>query len=127
MNKLRKKENSMRMAKRSFRIGELAKHLDVEKFVIRFWEKQFDIKTTRSIGGQRFYTQDDLNKFKQIKQLLYKDGFTISGAKKYLESTMHQDTFRIGTHTTSFDVNELEPHEELIKLKAHLVKLKQLL
>lgn len=117
----------MRMAKRSFRIGELAKHLDVEKFVIRFWEKQFNIKTTRSIGGQRFYTQDDLNKFKQIKQLLYKNGFTILGAKKYIENTEQEETLRIGTHTTSFDASELQPHEELVKLKNQLVKLKQLL
>ena len=126
-NELRKKENNMRMAKRSFRIGELAKHLDVEKFVIRFWEKQFNLKTTRSVGGQRFYTQDDLDKFKQIKQLLYQDGFTISGAKKYLDNVEQQKTLRIGTHTTSFDEIELQPHDELIKLKTQLMKLKQLL
>ncbi len=74
----------MKMQKRKFRIGELAKHLDVERFVIRFWEKEFNLKTTRSSGGQRFYSEKDLDTFKRIKELLYERGFTIAGAKKQL-------------------------------------------
>ncbi len=75
----------MKMQKRMFRIGDLAEKLLVEKFVIRFWEKEFKVKTTRSEGGQRCYSQEDLEQFQRIKQLLYQDGFTIAGAKKELE------------------------------------------
>lgn len=78
----------MKMQKRKFRIGELAEQLSVERFVIRFWEKEFDIKTTRSEGGQRFYSEEDFKKFQLIKELLYNQGFTISGAKKQIEVTM---------------------------------------
>ena len=44
----------MKMERRKFRIGELAHKVGVEQFVIRFWEKEFDIKSKRSNGGQRF-------------------------------------------------------------------------
>ena len=74
------------MNKRKFRIGELAKELKVKKFVIRFWEKEFGLQSDRSSGGQRFYTQEDFEKFFMIKELLYKKGFTISGAKKQIET-----------------------------------------
>lgn len=76
------------MAKRQFRIGDLAKELKVKKFVIRFWEKEFDLKSGRSQGGQRFYTNDDLTIFLTIKDLLYNQGFTIAGAKKQLPEVL---------------------------------------
>lgn len=76
------------MTKRQFRIGDLAKELKVKKFVIRFWEKEFNLKSGRSQGGQRFYTSDDLNIFLTIKDLLYNQGFTIAGAKKQLPEVL---------------------------------------
>jgi DNA-binding transcriptional MerR regulator len=75
----------MKISKQKFRIGELATKLEIERFVIRFWEKEFNIKGFRSEGGQRFYDDKDLRKFELIKDLLYGKGFTISGAKKYLK------------------------------------------
>ena len=75
----------MRMQKRQFRIGELAKHLNVKKFVIRFWEKEFALRATRSDGGQRFYNEDDIHSFCIIKSFLYEQGFTIAGARKHLQ------------------------------------------
>lgn len=75
----------MKMQKRKFRIGELAQKLELERFVVRFWEKEFSIKTKRSQGSQRFYDENDLKKFETIKRLLYEEGFTISGAKKKLK------------------------------------------
>jgi DNA-binding transcriptional MerR regulator len=66
------------------RIGELANLLKVEPFVIRFWEKEFELAAQRTAGGQRVYTAQQVNQFKKIKQLLYNEGFTIAGAKKML-------------------------------------------
>jgi DNA-binding transcriptional MerR regulator len=79
-------QQKVQMGKRQFRIGDLAEALKVKKFVIRFWEKEFDLRSDRSQGGQRFYTKEDLNLFMTIKDLLYVQGFTISGAKKQLEA-----------------------------------------
>lgn len=76
----------MQMQKRKFRIGDLAKKLDLDKFVIRFWEKEFTLNAERSNGGQRFYEEKDLETFCQIKFLLYEQKFTIAGAKEQLKN-----------------------------------------
>lgn len=78
------------MSRKQFRIGDLAQELKLKKFVIRFWEKEFDLKSDRSHGGQRFYTSEDLQTFLIIKDLLYRQGFTIAGAKKQLETLLSQ-------------------------------------
>ncbi len=74
----------MKMTKKQFRIGELAKRLQVKRFVIRFWEKEFELSASRSSGKQRFYSEEDYATFSTIKKLLYNEKFTISGAKKQL-------------------------------------------
>lgn len=93
----------MKMQKRQFRIGQLAKHLGVERFVVRFWEKEFNVKSHRSEGGQRFYEEKDVATFKKIKKLLYEDGFTITGAKKLLKQKDHPI---IGSQKTTLEQNE---------------------
>ncbi len=125
----------MRMQKRQFRIGDLAKYLDVEKFVIRFWEKEFGVSTTRSDGGQRFYSQEDLNTFKKIKTLLYEQGFTIAGAKKQLSQNdtpnilgSRKTTMKAEEMTQGIDQNEIKNlTAQIIALKEQLIKLHNLL
>lgn len=73
------------MGKRQFRIGELAAALGVERYVVRFWEKEFNLAAFRSEGGQRFYTNDDLITFTYIKDLLYNEGYTLAGARLQLQ------------------------------------------
>lgn len=120
----------MRMQKRQFRIGELAKHLGVEKFVVRFWEKEFNLKPTRSEGGQRFYEEKDLEKLQLIKTLLYEEGFTISGAKKILKEKSH-NTRVIASKKTTLEGEHQESIDNLKKqlqqLRLHLVELQKLL
>jgi len=114
----------MRMEKRKFRIGELAEHLAVERFVIRFWEKEFDLKPARSVGGQRFYDEDDARIFGAIKELLYNRGFTIAGARKELPR------IKQGAHLikkADFKEAAYEPNTEKkeLTLRAFLKQLKQ--
>ena len=110
----------MRMEKRRFRIGELAQKLNLEKFVIRFWEKEFNLKPHRSDGKQRFYEEKDLEKFQQIKSLLYENGFTIAGARKQLGSNRV-----MASQKTSFE--EKIDRDELLNVKDQLIKLRELL
>ena len=121
----------MRMQKKQFRIGQLAKQLKLERFVIRFWEKEFNIRSTRSPGGQRFYTQEDVNLFTKIKTLLYDEGFTIAGAKKNLGSREIKTTKIIASKRTNmegFDEKTTEMlQKEIISLRQQLIKLKELL
>ena len=124
----------MRMEKCTFRIGQLAKQLEVERFVIRFWEKEFHLKSERSEGGQRFYGQKDLETFKLIKQLLYEKGFTIAGAKNALKPK-HKNPYVLASKKTTLEVAE-HPQEailpattvkKLVALQKQLVKFKKML
>jgi DNA-binding transcriptional MerR regulator len=71
---------------RLYKIGEICKLADVQPYVLRYWETEFPpLAPNKSGGGQRLYTQRDLDIILRIKQLLYSEGFTIAGAKKKLE------------------------------------------
>src|SRR5438105_12702408 len=132
--------NRMKMQKRKFRIGELAKKLELERFVVRFWEKEFIIKTKRSQGSQRFYDENDLKKFEQIKRLLYEEGYTIQGAKKKLKekqsykndtiiasqkTTMEEPTRALHKATENEKIEQLS--QQIVDLKNKLRKLREML
>jgi len=71
--------------KEYFRIGEVSKILNVDTYVVRFWESEFkSIKPIRTKSYQRLYRRKDLQELLLIKDLLYTERFTISGAKKQL-------------------------------------------
>ena len=68
-----------------YRIGEVSKLLQVEPYVIRFWETEFkSVKPVRAASGHRLYRKKDVEALILIKKLLYEKRFTISGAKQYL-------------------------------------------
>src|SRR5688572_19786304 len=69
-----------------FRIGEVAGLVGVEPHVLRYWEREFrSIRPTKSAKGQRVYSRKDVENLLRVKDLLYRDGFTIAGAKKKLQ------------------------------------------
>ncbi len=72
-------------AKLYFRIGEVAELVGVEPHVLRYWEREFrTIRPTKSAKGQRVYSRRDVENLMRVRELLYKEGFTIAGAKKRL-------------------------------------------
>jgi len=107
-----------------FRIGELAQKVGVERFVIRFWEKEFKLRSHRSLGGQRFYTHKELETFKTIKHLLYEQKYTIEGAKKVLCSNKG---VIIGSYRTTLNMNlEKDPlYKKLKQLRDQLIRFKE--
>jgi DNA-binding transcriptional MerR regulator len=67
------------------KIGEAAKLLGVEAYVLRFWETQFPFLRPRHARSKhRFYAAQDLETLRLIKRLLHEERFTIEGAKKYI-------------------------------------------
>jgi DNA-binding transcriptional MerR regulator len=71
--------------RRYYKIGQVAKIIGVEPYVLRFWEREFaQIKTIRTKGGQRLYPAATVEILKKIKHLLYEEGLTIEGARKRL-------------------------------------------
>ena len=70
-----------------FRIGEVATLCRLPAYVLRFWETEFpQLKPVKSSTGQRMYRKRDVEGVLRIKQLLYEQGFTISGARQQLRS-----------------------------------------
>ena len=76
------------MAKKLYyKIGEACKILEIQPYVLRYWETEFQaLSPSKSKSGQRVYSADDLELIRRIKELLYEEGYTIAGAKKKLES-----------------------------------------
>jgi DNA-binding transcriptional MerR regulator len=71
---------------RLYKIGEVCRIAEVQPYVLRYWETEFPaLAPNKSGGGQRLYTQHEIDVILRIKQLLYSEGFTIAGAKKKLE------------------------------------------
>lgn len=69
-----------------YKIGEVCRMADVQPYVLRYWETEFPQLTPgKSGGGQRLYNRHEIDVILRIKELLYRDGFTIAGAKKKLE------------------------------------------
>ena len=72
-------------SKLSFKIGEVAELLNVKPYILRYWEEEFSsLHPQKMPGGQRLYFKKDVEMALLIKKLLYKDGFSIKGAKKAL-------------------------------------------
>lgn len=69
-----------------FKIGEVAKLLEVEPYVLRYWETEFDVLAPeKTKSGQRVYQRDDIELIFQIRALLYEEMFTIAGARRQLD------------------------------------------
>ncbi len=72
--------------KDSFKIGEVAKLLEVEPYVLRYWESEFiQLQPRKTSSGQRLYTRVDIELLGRIRYLLYEEQYTIAGARRQLE------------------------------------------
>ncbi len=70
-----------------YKIGEACRVVDIQPYVLRYWETEFAIlQPTKSRSGQRVYSERELSVIRRIKELLYDEGYTIAGAKKKLET-----------------------------------------
>ena len=66
-------------------ISEVSGELAVPQHVLRFWETKFaQVKPMKRAGGRRYYRPEDVALLRTIRELLYRDGFTIRGAQKFL-------------------------------------------
>ncbi|KOR29752.1 hypothetical protein TI04_07850 [Achromatium sp. WMS2] len=71
--------------KRYFTIGEVSDLCGVKPHVLRYWEQEFpQLKPTKRRGNRRYYQRQDVLMVRQIRALLYEQGFTICGARQHL-------------------------------------------
>ncbi|MDR2839627.1 MAG: MerR family transcriptional regulator [Azonexus sp.] len=73
-------------AKRYFTIGEVSELCGVKPHVLRYWEQEFtQLKPVKRRGNRRYYQHHEVLLVRRIRELLYNQGFTISGARNRLE------------------------------------------
>ena len=73
--------------KRYFTIGEVSELCQVKPHVLRYWEQEFSqLKPVKRRGNRRYYQRQDVIMIRQIRSLLYEQGFTIGGARQRLSS-----------------------------------------
>ncbi len=68
-------------------IGEVSEDIGVATHVLRFWESKFQQITPQKRRGRRYYSANDINIIKTIKELLYDNGYTIKGVHKFLQDS----------------------------------------
>ena len=83
-------------AKRYFTIGEVSELCGVKPHVLRYWEQEFtQLKPVKRRGNRRYYQHHEVLLIRRIRELLYEEGFTISGARNRLDSARGGDNGRI--------------------------------
>jgi len=126
-------------------ISEAADMLEVPQHVLRFWETKFtQIKPLKRNGGRRYYRPEDMEVLFYIKGLLYKQGYTIKGARKAFEKKSIEELKRefsaIGLGQAAPEVNDNAPataeettptppasRDQLVAVKQELLTLSRML
>ena len=90
--------NTNSIKKLYYSIGEVSKITDLKQYVLRYWETEFkQLNPNKNKAGNRTYRQKDIDTILEIKNLLYKEKFTIEGARKMLSQPSKE--FKVATKT----------------------------
>lgn len=106
-------------AKRYFTIGEVSDLCGVKPHVLRYWEQEFtQLKPVKRRGNRRYYQHHEVLLIRRIRELLYEQGFTISGARNKLESRIAsaQDDSDLAQGLPSLEVNTIAIRNELTEI-----------
>lgn len=83
--------------KRYFTIGEVSELCDVKPHVLRYWEQEFpQLKPVKRRGNRRYYQRQDVLMIRQIRSLLYDQGYTIGGARLQLTGQSPDEQSQVG-------------------------------
>jgi DNA-binding transcriptional MerR regulator len=114
-------------AKRYFTIGEVSELCGVKPYVLRYWEQEFtQLKPMKRRGNRRYYQHHEVLLIRRIRELLYEQGFTISGARNQLGDAVlpnGRDAALEHPLLPVADVAELSP----LQLRSELLALRELL
>lgn len=108
-------------AKRYFTIGEVSELCGVKPHVLRYWEQEFtQLKPVKRRGNRRYYQHHEVLLIRRIRELLYEQGFTISGARNKLESRIVNGQEAVGLPPLELDTEAIR-HElfEILNLLKH--------
>jgi len=103
------KHNESIPSKRYFTIGEVSELCDVKSHVLRYWEQEFPSLTpAKRRGNRRYYQRHDVLLIRQIRSLLYEQGYTIEGARKKLLGDDVSNDNNLSSQLVNQLVSELE-------------------
>lgn len=96
-------------AKRYFAIGEVSELCGVKPHVLRYWEQEFtQLTPVKRRGNRRYYQRHDVLMIRQIRALLYEQGYTIGGARAHLLSDNSKGDLTISKQLIHQMIGELE-------------------
>lgn len=102
--------------KRYFTIGEVSELCDVKPHVLRYWEQEFtQLAPVKRRGNRRYYQRQDVLMIRQIRALLYDQGYTIGGARQKMEGSGAQEDNHKSAQITHQMIKELEELLEVLK------------
>jgi len=103
-------------SKRYFTIGEVSELCGVKPHVLRYWEQEFpQLKPIKRRGNRRYYQRHDVIMIRQIRGLLYDQGFTIGGARQKLSGEEAKDDSNQSQQVIKQMRNELEEILHILK------------
>jgi DNA-binding transcriptional MerR regulator len=110
-------------AKRYFTIGEVSDLCGVKPHVLRYWEQEFtQLKPIKRRGNRRYYQHHEVLLIRRIRELLYEQGFTISGARNRLDESRG-----VAADEPAHAVMVAVPESELQALRAELAEISAML
>ena len=117
-------------ARRYFTIGEVSELCGVKPYVLRYWEQEFtQLKPVKRRGNRRYYQHHEVLLIRRIRELLYEQGFTISGARNRLDES-HRSNRRGNGHANNAGgpVRDPAPAELTVaEVRAALLQIRALL
>ncbi|MBI3523281.1 MAG: MerR family transcriptional regulator [Betaproteobacteria bacterium] len=112
-------------AKRYFTIGEVSELCGVKPHVLRYWEQEFtQLRPVKRRGNRRYYQHHEVLLVRRIRELLYQEGFTISGARHRLEESPGKNPQREIRETPMPPAGTLHPNSAgALPLRAELASI----
>ena len=102
--------------KRYFTIGEVSELCQVKPHVLRYWEQEFpQLKPVKRRGNRRYYQRHDVLMIRQIRSLLYEQGFTIGGARQQLSGETAKEDLQQSQQIVKQLRSELEEVLQILK------------
>jgi DNA-binding transcriptional MerR regulator len=113
-------------AKRYFTIGEVSELCGVKPHVLRYWEQEFtQLKPVKRRGNRRYYQHHEVLLIRRIRELLYEQGFTISGARNKLDGHLFNEESQVESVAEEIPISM--DAQQIEAVRAELLGILQLL
>lgn len=112
-----------------FKIGDVADLLGIKQYILRYWEQEFDLlKPKKASNNQRMYTRRDVENAFLIKKLLYRDRFSIEGARQALKDVKYalKKEKDMSAALQQLDQRKTDTQQRVSQLAADIGRLKKL-